>query len=213
MYAALRDAVVRGDFEPGRQLSENELAEQLGVSRTPIREALVRLRDDRLVEIFPQRGTYVSRISEAAVSDAQFIREALECAAVRLAAVRASPQDIAALDGLIARQKEVRDSGDFDRFYVLDDELHGALVELSGHGVAWSVAQRANGHLNRVRRLSLPQPRYLAEMVAEHELIVEGLRRADPDAAEIGMRHHLRMVLSALSAIRDEHPDYFDEGG
>ncbi|HZO35961.1 MAG TPA: GntR family transcriptional regulator [Solirubrobacteraceae bacterium] len=210
-YTALRDAIVCGELHPGRQLSENELAELLGVSRTPIREALVRLRDDRLVDIVPQLGTFVTRISADAVADAQFIREALECSAVRLAAERADRSDVAALSGLISRQEQVRDHHDFDRFYVLDDEFHGALCELSGHGVAWSLAQRANGHLNRVRRLSLPQPRYLAEMVAEHTLVVDAVRRGDPDAAEAALRHHLQMVLSGLPAIREDHPDYFEK--
>jgi GntR family transcriptional regulator, rspAB operon transcriptional repressor len=212
-YLVLRDAIVCGELEPGRQLSENELAELLGVSRTPVREALIRLRDDRLIEIVPQLGTFVTHISEAGVADAQFIREALECAAVRLTAERARGDDLAALDGIVARQQEVRDADDYDRFYVLDDEFHGALMELSGHGVAWSLAQRANGHLNRVRRLSLGQPRYLAEMVAEHQLVVEAIRRHDPEAAEIALRHHLRMVLSGLPAIRQEHPDYFEAVG
>jgi DNA-binding GntR family transcriptional regulator len=212
-YSVLRDAIVCGELAPGRQLSENELAELLGVSRTPVREALIRLRDDRLVEIVPQLGTFVTHISEAGVADAQFIREALECAAVRIAAERADNEDLAALDGIVTRQREIRDTDDYDRFYVLDDEFHGTLVELSGHGIAWSLAQRANGHLNRVRRLSLPQPRYLAEMVAEHELVVEAIRRHDPDAAELALRHHLRMVLSGLPAIRAEHPDFFEVDG
>jgi DNA-binding GntR family transcriptional regulator len=209
VYTELRDAIVSAELRPGQQLSENELAARLGISRTPIREALVRLSDDRLVEIVPQLGTFVSLISEDGVRDAQFIREALECAAVRLAAERATRADVDALTGILSRQREVRDRGDYDRFYVLDDELHSALCELSGHGIAWSLSQRANGHLNRVRRLSLTQPRYLTEMVAEHELVVEAVRRNDPDAAEIALRHHLRMVLSALPAIRREHPDYF----
>ncbi|MGA8353133.1 MAG: GntR family transcriptional regulator, partial [Solirubrobacteraceae bacterium] len=88
VYAILRDAIVSAEFEPGQRLSESELAERLGVSRTPIREALVRLRDDRLVEIVPQLGTYVSRISRQAIDDAQFVRSALEGAAVRIAATR-----------------------------------------------------------------------------------------------------------------------------
>ncbi len=213
IYAALRDAIVSAELEPGRQLSEHELAESLGVSRTPVREALVRLRDDRLVEIVPQLGTFVSRISLEAVADAQFIREALECAAVRLAAERSDRADVRALKGILARQEDVRDAGDYDRWYVLDDELHAALCELSGHGVAWSLAQRANGHLNRVRRISLPQPRYLHEMVAEHKLIVAAVERGDADAAEESMRHHLRMVLGALDDLRAEHPDYFEDAG
>ncbi|HVW17851.1 MAG TPA: GntR family transcriptional regulator [Solirubrobacteraceae bacterium] len=211
VYEALRGAIVSAELEPGRRLSENELAERLGVSRTPVREALIRLRDDRLVEIVPQLGTFVSHISDAGVQDAQFIRESLECSAIRLAAQRADRADVAALEGLIRRQEEVSAEHDFDRFYLLDDELHGALCELSGHGVAWSLAQRANGHLNRIRRLSLPQPHFLGEMVAEHRAVVEAVGRGEPDAAEAALRHHLRMVLSAVPAIRAEHPDYFED--
>lgn len=211
VYRALRDAIIATDFAPGQRISENELAERLEVSRTPIREALIRLRDERFVQIVPQLGTYVTTISVAAVEDAQFIRESLECAAVRIVAVRADDGDLAALEGLVQRQAEVSEHGDHARFAVLDDEFHAALCELAGRPIAWEVAQRVKGHLNRVRRLSLPQPNYLAEMVAEHRLVLDALREHDPDKAETALRHHLRMVLSALPAIRAQHPDYFEE--
>ena len=211
VYRALRDAIIATELAPGQRISENELAERLAVSRTPVREALIRLRDERFVQIVPQLGTFVTRISAAAVQDAQFIRESLECAAVRLAATHADADDIAALRGLVRRQSEVSEHGDHDRFAVLDDEFHAALCELAGHSVAWEVAQREKGHLNRVRRLSLPQPRYLEEMVDEHRLVVDALADGDPDAAETTLRHHLRMVLSALPAIRAQHPEYFEE--
>src|SRR4051812_42676772 len=97
VYTTLRDAIVSAQLAPGRQLSENELAALLGVSRTPIREALQRLREERLVAIVPQLGTFVTHISEAAVSDAQFVREALECSAGRGTALRARDSDLAAL--------------------------------------------------------------------------------------------------------------------
>src|ERR687895_101911 len=103
-YAALREAIVRAELEPGRQLSENELAARLGVSRTPIREALVRLRDERLVEIVPQLGTFVTLISPDAIADAQFIREALECSAIRLATENASERDLEELQANLAAQ-------------------------------------------------------------------------------------------------------------
>jgi GntR family transcriptional regulator, rspAB operon transcriptional repressor len=211
VYTALREAIIAADLEPGQRISENELTLRLGVSRTPIREALIRLRDERFVLIVPQLGTFVTRISTAAVEDAQFVREALECAAVRLAAVRAGAEDLAALDGLVRRQEEVVAHNDIERFAVLDDEFHAALCEISGRGFAWEVAQRAKGHLNRVRRLSLPQPDYLAEMVVEHYAVLDALTRNAPDDAEAALRHHLRMVLSALPAIREQHPDYFEE--
>jgi DNA-binding GntR family transcriptional regulator len=212
IYAAVRDAIVTAELEPGRQISENELAAQLGVSRTPVREALARLRDDRLVEIVPQLGTFVSRISVAGVNDAQFVREALECSAVRLAAKRADREDVAVLNAIVARQEDARDAEDVDVFFVLDDEFHSTLCGISGHDIAWAIVQRANGHLNRVRRLSLTQPNFIAEMVREHKLVVDGVFLADADAAEDALRHHLRMVLSGLPAIRSEHPDYFEEG-
>src|SRR4051794_12191289 len=112
VYASVREAIVSTELQPGQQISENELAAQLGVSRTPVREALARLRDDRLVEIVPQLGTFVSRISVAGVDDAQFLREALECSAVRLAADRCAAGDLRELEALIARQEEARDAGD-----------------------------------------------------------------------------------------------------
>ena len=211
VYASVRDAIIATELEPGQQISENELAAQLGVSRTPVREALARLRDDRLVEIVPQIGTFVSRISVAGVDDAQFLREALECSAVRLAAERARRGDVLELQALLMRQEDARDAGDAGGFFVLDDELHSTLCELSGRPIAWAIVERANGHLNRVRRLSLAQPRYLAEMVAEHKAVVDAVGRNEPDAAEDALRHHLRMVLSDLPTIRREHPDYFED--
>jgi DNA-binding GntR family transcriptional regulator len=210
-YAALRDAIIRAELEPGRRLSENELAAWLGVSRTPIREALVRLRDERLVAIVPQYGTFVSRISPRAVSDAHFIREALECAAVREAATLASEDDVALLEENLRAQDRAEERGDFDAFYVLDEDFHRALCDLSGHLTVWTVSQRAKGHLNRVRRLSLPVPSYMGEMIAEHRAVVNAVAAHDPDEAEARLRHHLRMVLREIPRLRAEHADFFEE--
>jgi len=211
VYAALRQAIVRGDLEPGRRLSENALANDLGVSRTPVREALGRLRDDRLVEIIPQLGSFVSRISVQAVGDAQFIREALECAAVRRAAELAGEDDIARLEENLHSQDRAGDAGDLDAFYLLDDAFHRGLCDLSGHAAVWAVSDRAKSHLNRVRRLSLAMPDYLPEMISEHRTVVGAVAGHDPDAAEEALRHHLRMVLREVPRLRDEHPDYFEE--
>src|SRR5918994_7080770 len=139
IYTLLRDAIVSVQLAPGRQISENELAALLGVSRTPIREALARLRDDRLVEIVPQLGTFVSPINPQAVADAQFIREALECAAVRRAAELAGEDDIAHLAENLDAQDRANAAGDLDAFYLLDDAFHQGLCDLSGHPTVWAV--------------------------------------------------------------------------
>src|SRR5918997_6920564 len=105
VYLTLREAIVSAELEPGRRLSENELADLLGVSRTPVREALARLRDERLVAIVPQLGTFVTLLSHQAVEDAAFVREALECAAVRLAVDNADDAALAALQANLAAQE------------------------------------------------------------------------------------------------------------
>jgi len=209
-YEALHEAIVSAELEPGRQLSENELADMLGVSRTPVREALVRLQDERLVVIVPQLGTFVTRISPEAVADAAFVREALECAAVRLTAQKADGEGLSQLQsnlGAQDRASAVADPVAFDR---LDAALHGLLCELSGHPVAWRLSQRANGHLERIRRLSLREPAYLSEMVREHHAVVAAVAEQDADAAERALREHLRTVPSLQEQIRLEHPEYFE---
>ncbi len=211
VYAALRAAILDARLAPGRKLSENELASELGVSRTPVREALAALREERLVAIVPQLGTFVTLVSEQAVADSAFVREALECAAIRLATERATPEALAALQANLAAQERAEADGDAEVFDRLDDDLHRQLCELSGHGIAWALSRRANGHLDRVRRLSLPEPGYLGEMVAEHRAVVAAVADGDADRAESVLRHHLRMVLSSLPQIRSAHPEFFAE--
>ncbi len=207
VYLTLREAITTAQLIPGRRLSENELAGQLGVSRTPIREALALLREERLVAIVPQLGTFVTRVSPAAVADAAFVREALECSAVRLAAEAIEGPLLAGLQANLAAQE----SADVLAFDGLDDDFHRALCDASGHPIAWTLTHRANGQLDRIRRLSLPEPGYLREMVAEHHDVVAAVARRDADGAERALRHHLRMVPSLLGALRERHPDYFEE--
>lgn len=210
-YAILRDAIVAAELEPGRRLSENELAEQLGISRTPVREALARLREDRLVAIVPQLGTFVTLISPQAVADAAFVREALECSAVRLTSVRIDSDGLEDLQASLLAQERAIEEGDAETFDVLDETFHHTLCEYSGHEIAWSLSRRANGHLDRIRRLSLPEAGYMAEMLSQHRAVVAAIADADPDRAEQELRHHLRAVLSSLPEIRRTQPEYFED--
>lgn len=211
VYPVLRRAIVQAELEPGRRLSENALAGELGVSRTPVREALAQLRDERLVAIVPQLGTFVTRIEPTAVADAAFVREALECSAIRLASERRTPEDVVALEANLAAQARAVEAEGAEAFDVLDEDLHRMLCELSGHAIAWTLSRRANGQLDRVRRLSMPAPGYLAEMVSEHHAVVAAVADGDAARAETELRHHLRMVLSWLPRLRTSHPAYFEE--
>src|SRR5437763_3342513 len=123
-YAALREAIVSAELAPGERLSENRLAERLGVSRTPVREALARLRDERLVAIVPQLGTFVTRIDPEAVADAQFVRESLECNAIRLTTERITDRDLQDLGDIVELQQRAEQQGDAVAFDHHDDALH-----------------------------------------------------------------------------------------
>ncbi len=210
-YAAIRAAIVSAELEPGRRLSENQLAERIGVSRTPVRDALARLRDERLVAIVPQLGTFVTYVDEEAVADAHFVREALEVEAVKLAAEHATASSVDALRRNLDAQQEAVDADDAEGFARLDDQLHRLLCDLSGREVAWRLSERTRGQLDRVRLLSLPEAGYRGQMLAEHRAVVDAVAAHDPAAAERALRHHLRMVLSQLPAIREAHPELFQE--
>ncbi|HEY4097276.1 MAG TPA: GntR family transcriptional regulator [Baekduia sp.] len=210
-YAALRTAIVTAQLVPGRRLSENELAGLIGVSRTPVREALLRLRDERLVEVVPQLGTFVTFIEEDAVADAHFVRESLEVNAVRHAPSILDAGALRPIEDNLDAQERAAEVGDDDAFARLDDELHHLLCDLSGRSVAWRLSERARGQLDRVRRLSLPDAGYRRQMLAEHRAVVAAVAAGDADGAERELRHHLRMVLSSLPDIRRAHPEYFQE--
>jgi GntR family transcriptional regulator, rspAB operon transcriptional repressor len=210
-YTALRTAIVTAQLVPGRRLSENELAGLIGVSRTPVREALLRLRDERLVEVVPQLGTFVTFIEEDAVADAHFVRESLEVNAVRHAPSILDARALQPIEDNLDAQERAAELGDDDAFARLDDELHHLLCDLSGRSVAWRLSERARGQLDRVRRLSLPDAGYRRQMLAEHRAVVAAVTAGDADGAERELRHHLRMVLSSLPDIRRAHPEYFQE--
>jgi DNA-binding GntR family transcriptional regulator len=208
-YSLLREAIVALRLPPGAKVSDLQLAQELQVSRTPIREAILQLSDERLLDVRPQAGTFVSRISVAAVREAQFVREALEVAALQAAGRRLDEVDLAGLDANIAAQRDAAAAGDTERFYELDEEFHRGLMQASGFPGVARVADRSRVHLNRVRRLSLPVPEVVEGLVAQHAEVIDSLRRRELERAEAVLRKHLRAVLETLPALVEQHPDFF----
>ena len=204
VYAALREAIVSAELEPGRRLSENELAERLGVSRTPVREALVRLRDERLVAIVPQLGTFVTLISTAR-RRATPPSCARRSSAARSAAPteRATDADLAELQANLAAQERAESEGDAEAFDALDDALHRLLCELSGHEIAWYArAPRERPPRPRPPASACPSPATSARWSPSTASSSRRVAAGDADRAEAAMRHHLRMVLSSVP----QHP-------
>jgi DNA-binding GntR family transcriptional regulator len=191
-------------------LSEQDLARRFGVSRSPVREAFIKLSQAGLLRVLPQRGTQVVKISKSAVEDARFIREAVECAIVREASLAATPLMIAQLNGHLARQRRAQRAGTTEEFLALDEEFHRLLAETARRPAAWALIEDVKPQMDRVRFLDLAQaaPRHL--VVAQHTLIVDAIKAGDPAAAEAAMRQHLGEILRSLSELAAQYPDMFD---
>jgi DNA-binding GntR family transcriptional regulator len=212
-YERLRAAIVSLDLKPGERISDITLTAELGVSRTPVREAILQLADEGLITIAPQHGTFVAPISLDDVREAQFIREALEVAALQEAVDRVGDAELGELEANLEQQRAASAAGEMARFYELDEAFHRRLMDISGFPGAWRVAQRSRAHLNRVRILGLPGPEVIAQLVAQHTGIVERLRVGDAAGAQEAMREHLRLVFRHLPELERLHPDYFEAGG
>lgn len=213
VYRFLRQAIVDARLAPGRALSEKELAQRLGVSRTPAREALSKLADDGLVTILPQAGTFVAPLSFAGVVDAQYLREVLECAGAAELAQTIRPEDAMALDRIIDAQKSAAATGDLALFHAQDEAFHKHLTVLAGHPSVWPVIDQAKTQLDRVRRLSLPDAGRPAVAIRQHEAVVAALRAHDGPAASRAMGQHLREVLKILDDLHARAPALFLPGG
>ncbi|WP_208630414.1 GntR family transcriptional regulator [Amycolatopsis kentuckyensis] len=207
VYETLRRKVLTLELPPGAALSENELAASLGVSRTPVREGLILLSDEGLVQVFPQIGSFVSRVDPQRVADAQFLREAVELAA--LDDLPAALDDAVVEDLLdnLARQQHP-DIG-LEEFFALDEAFHHGLLKLSGHGNAWTTVASAKGHLDRARRLGLYDAQSPAEFATQHVEIFDAVRTGDVAVARAAMRRHLRAVFEDVERIREQSPELF----
>lgn len=209
--SALRTQIVGMELAPGEPISEKALCEQFAVSRTPVREALLSLADEHLIEIRPQIGTFVARISLPAIRDAMVIRRALERVSAREAAARAGAADAKQLFAILDEQERHTGRNGFFRFHAADEALHQAIAEIAGHPNIWRVIRQEKAQVDRGRLLVLPQLRRRKLVVEQHRLIVDAIAAHDPDAAEAAMEAHLKDVLPSFARIRIEYPDYFDD--
>ena len=207
VYAALRRAIVECTLPPGAALNEPVVAERFGVSRSPVREAFRALAADGLLDIFAKRGTFVSRLQRESLNDALFVREAIECAAVRLAA-NAPLADRKALVRIVERHRAALRLEDRDASLAADEDFHRTIVLLAGHASAWSVVLSARTRLERLRRLANKTIRGSEESVEFHDQIVQALVAGDADLAEKLLREHIRLVSGFIDRLAEIYPAY-----
>lgn len=210
IYERLRRAITTLAMLPSEALSEKELSLQMGVSRTPVREALIRLADEGLLDILPQRGSFVAPIRLRDVEEAQFIRESLEVSVARRLAERRSPRFLAALRAGLERQEAAAASRDRDLFLELDEAFHRGFSEEVGLPKCWRVIQSVKLQMDRVRYLSLPDTDHLEVLLAQHREIAEAVEAGDPDRAGRAMSVHLQEVLRTARTLSRQRAHLVD---
>ncbi|MEX2631394.1 MAG: GntR family transcriptional regulator [Tistlia sp.] len=212
IYADLRERIVSLELPPNQSLSRGELSDHYGISQTPLRDALLKLEREGLVEIYPQSRTLVTRIDTRVVRETQFLRAAVE---VEIAALLAAAPDKAILAparAALERQIEIaRGQGDFESFIRFDKEFHRQLFVAADKPGLHDLIDERSGQLDRVRRfhLHLPNEGKMQQVLADHREILEALLASRVEQAHLAMRGHLSGTLQRLDDLKVEYPDYF----
>jgi DNA-binding GntR family transcriptional regulator len=201
VFDRLRSMIISLALPPGSALSRAALAGQFGVSSTPIRDALMRLDEEGLVEVFPQYAT----------QQAHFLRQALELEIVRGLAMKHDEALIAELNAAILRQQQFAKAGDFEKFMAADNEFHARLYEAADKQDLWTLVRSRSGHIDRLRRLHLPSSGKAQDIIRHHKLIVKAIADGRPDEAQGHLRTHLSGTLSELDRIRARYPEYLSD--
>lgn len=207
----IKDNIIHLNLEPGSQVSENELSAELGLSRTPVREALIELSKVKIIDIQPQKRSVVRLIDYNLVEESRFMRNVLECAAVELVCEMAGAEDIEKLRENVRLQKFYLDSFYPDNLMDLDNAFHQTLFEIARKAQVFFLMQNISIHFDRVRSIALSTVKDL-KIVQDHEDITNAIARKDPVAARKLMEIHLSRYRIDAKAIREAYPQYFPKG-
>lgn len=206
----LRFNIITLDMEPGRMYSEKELSSALSLSRTPMREALLQLAKIKIVEIYPQRGSAVALIDYDLVEEARFVREALECAVVKLVCQSASEEQLSALQSNVTRQQKCLAGGNMDLLMQLDNAFHRLLFTIGNKMQCYDFVSSMTIHLDRVRSMALTAVKEPV-FVTEHQQILEAIYQRDENRAADFMHKHLSGFRVDEEALRKKFPSYFKD--
>jgi GntR family transcriptional regulator, rspAB operon transcriptional repressor len=204
IYEVIRGRIIIGELRPGQALNEFEIAKQLGVSRTPVREAVKRISDEGLIEVFAQNGTFVTKMSRSAIEEAYIIRNALELESVRRAAARMTREHKDALDDIIAMHQLAITRHRFADAIRLDDQFHRYIAEINGLSMLWRTVDISKAQMDRGRYLSIPRPGWGEVTIEQHKAIVAALTARKATAAVTAMRDHLNTSLQNTLKLLDE---------
>lgn len=209
VYRMLRANIINLNNQPGSVLLENEIAEMLNISRTPIREAILRLAQEKLVDIFPQKGTYVSLIDLDHVAESRFIRETLEREVLRRACKHFPDDAFFRLDSFLALQELCIKENRWAEFYTHDSNMHGAIFAGCDKERTWDMIQYMSTHDNRVKILNITTGYELPELLQQHKTLIKAIRDKNPVLAKKTIHNHLTKVKQDIKPLLNDFPHWF----
>ncbi|KKI93695.1 GntR family transcriptional regulator [Bacillus sp. SA1-12] len=209
VYQTIKGRIINLELKPGTKISEKEIAEKLEVSRTPVREAFLKLSQEELLGIYPQSGTVVSKIDLDHVEEARFTRENIERAIVRLACEVFDDNKLFRLETNVAMQELCLGKGTYHQLFELDEEFHKILFEECNKLRTWKMIRNMNSHFDRLRVLRLAANTDWNVVVSQHKEIYQAIMEKDPKKAERLMVQHLKLVNFEKDEIEVRYPDYF----
>lgn len=209
VYSILHKNIVNLNLVPGDRISEMDIAEKLNVSRTPVREAFIRLNHESLVSIFPQKGTFVSKIDLSRVLEERFLREAIECSVVRLFANYHSEASIHFLEDNIRQQEAALDSEQLTDFIELDDRFHAIMYEETKKHLCYNVLESFSNHYRRVRYLSMFISGVSKANIHQHYELFNAIKDHNQETADAIMKQHIQKIFTEKDDICKSYPEYF----
>lgn len=204
----IKENIISLELAPGSPISENELSAEMGLSRTPVREALIELAKVKIVEITPQKRSVVAYIDYDLVEESRFMRNVLECAVVELVCRMAGPEDVRKLEDNVRLQKFYLESGNTEPLMELDNQFHRTLFEIAQKVQVYALTENISIHFDRVRRMALSSVKDL-KIVGDHEKILQAIRDRNAEVAKELMQAHLSRYKFDAEDIRAAYPQYF----
>lgn len=211
VYHQLHKSIINLDLKPGSPISEQEIAQAEGVSRTPVREAILRLSKECLVEVVPKSGTYVGRIPLASLPEALIAKNSLEQVTIKAAAKRATPSQIMKLKASLEEQREAASANNYEYFNQADDAFHQLIACIAGYPSIWVMIKQLKVQIDRTRRLILQDEGVMAMTLEEHALIVEAIEDNNPAIASSLMEEHMERIDKKTVVEWKKFPEYFIE--
>jgi len=209
-YRIIRNNIIDLDIKPGSMISEQEVAQELNVSRTPVHEALLELSRSKIVDILPQRGCSVSRIDLELVEESVFARRTIECAVIEEACKMATEQDLADMRDNIRLQDFYLASKTVEKVMELDNKFHESLYRISNKMQCYYMVQLLNVHFDRLRSMSLHSVKEI-KIVDDHRAMMQAMIDKDPALAKSILEKHLSRLHVDVEEIKEHYPEYFPE--